>query len=60
MLGTSKGGMAIIRETTQISCTYRDVKNVMRVTECHERSSCTTELYRIAAIVTRVYKELMP
>ena len=56
----NKGGMASIKENPQISCTYRDLKNVTCVSMCHERSYRTTEMYRIAAIVIRVYKELIP
>ena len=55
-----KGGNASIRESPQISCTYRDVQYEGCVTKFHLPSWRTTELYRIAAIAIRVYKELMP
>ena len=54
------GGMATRKANSQITCTYLDVKNVTCVTKCQERSCCSTDLHRIAAIAVMVYNELIP
>ena len=55
-----KGGTASMKEMPQIIYTYRDVKYVTCVSECHDLAYFTTESNLITAIIVRVHKELIP
>ena len=54
------GGRAIMNANPQIRWTHRDVQKVTLVTICQEGSFFNTDWHRIAAVVVKVYSELIP